>query len=301
MRPDDDDPRSPYQAPQTEHQSDEAVHANDPVVQEGDLARTNQRFFALLGERGGPMTSIWIIISFVSLGTSLCQHFIPQLDSLGHIVAMPFVFVLSVAYSALYYSSISAMRVCDARDGDITLGEAAEQMTAHLFLTGLTAVVYFITTAIGTVLLIIPGLIASLMFMMAPFYAAHYGDDPLKAMGSSFSVMKRHWTLPAVVFLFAAVMGFFAALVFVLFVPANIIAGMTAGSSMLGVLLQWGLTSVLGYFAWLYMGSMVITIDEAEESWRRDRQQPADPFVAEAKPAAAPKAPAPIEIDDPNW
>lgn len=246
-----------------------------------------RRFMRFLGEEGSPLTGIWLIICVFNLGVAAVaaaiQHrsgvppfnfemlqdpaAMRQLSRQANNVNLLGLlnYPLTILAMAMYNSGFRPMRIIEKRGPDsLSFAELRQEMFSNFGTTALVSFVYMLLGGLGLMCCVLPGLIAMVVFLPAPYIAAAMGFGVNASLSESSHWIKRHWLL-----LFVAVLvnilsaGFIVA---VQFFAAPAFMGMFGN---MGILIAngaaWLLGSIVGYFGWMFSGSVYITIDLAEE------------------------------------
>lgn len=251
------------------------------------MEAVTRRFMHYLGEDGSPLTGIWLFICIFNLGMVALSAAIQyrtgappfNMEMLDDPIAMRrmmqqsqtinFVallnFPLAVLALAMYYSGFRAMRVIEKEGPNSrSFGELRAEMFSNFGTTALVSLVYVLLCGLGTACCVLPGLIAGFVFLPAPYIAATLGLGVFASLSEATHWVKRHWLLLVVAVAVSVLMSVFIVAVQFLAAPAMMsIFGKT------GILithgLSWLLGSIVGYFGWMFSGSVYITIDLAEE------------------------------------
>ncbi|MFW5967163.1 MAG: hypothetical protein ACOCV2_06575 [Persicimonas sp.] len=110
---------------------------------------------------------------------------------------------------------------------------------------------------------VLPGLVVAFIFYPAPYLVSSLDYGVFESLSASFNWVKRHWVLILVVSLLgiaiAVVMVLTSMFGAVVFVESMGEAGIFASSFLI-----WVIATILGYFVWIFGGSVLITIEEYE-------------------------------------
>lgn len=226
-----------------------------------------------LGKRMlGPILIAWGAIAAVHLILSMIQavaHIVLGPASLALMfVSIPVWLLIGLVLGALRFSLYRPMR--DVLTGGAAvypdLGSLKDPILGNFVNVMLVTLLYSLAVGVGALLCGIPGLIALVVFSMAPYYAAN-GTPPVDAMRDSFEAAKRY----PILFVVAI-----AATVFILGLANGVVSVLLAiiGGALgeYGVLaanfMQWMSLVVLGAVALVIMGATFATIDLAESGER---------------------------------
>lgn len=274
------DEHNPYQPPEA-HEPDEepAGSASSAVI---------GRFMRLLGEDGSVLTKIWVLVAVFNVGilaiSSAVQYklgVLPfSLDMLGDPTAMEHyaqqqrftwatlaIYPLTWVSCGLYYAGFRPMRLIESGHGDgMDLGQARQEMFSNFVPIMGGVFLYLVAVFLGTACCVAPGLIAAVVLMPAPYLVAARRGGVFSSLSTSIDWAARHWLLLAVagvvLTLLSVAMMLLTAMVPPTFHGLMGDAGIFAGNGVI-----WLLGSIMGYFAWLLVGSILITIDLAEEQY----------------------------------
>lgn len=258
---------NPYSSPQTESYA----HEQEPAPT-GTFGVINARFMRLLGEQGGPLLAIWVILALLGLPSQLINVKSQELmlTDMGIAFGMiGLVYAIGLVISTLHYTSFAVMKHTEDVRGDLSVSEGFSRLLDRFVPTMVTSLLYFVSVGIGAIFCLVPGLLAALAFMMAPFIAANYERGPVESMKMSLDWVKRHAEVIAIMIGigigYGVIIGGIA--MFLMIVMTGGMQTMAGGSpGYAPTLAVWFITSVTGYFMWLYVGSCFITIARAEEA-----------------------------------
>lgn len=255
----------------------------------GPVEAVNRRFMKLL-EDSGPLTKLWGMIATFNLGVAVLAAAIQirtNAPMLHELIMNPevlnqygphnpmqsnyFGFVLYpliLLGMTLYYSSFNAFRQAEENPRGFNFADARRMTFSRFVPTALTTMAFFIASALGGACCVIPGLVAMYFLYFAPYLTAAEGRTPLQAIGESVSLSKRHSLL---VFLLVAI-----ALVITVGTMAIQFFSLSTFHSMMGdtgilvgSVATWAMGSFVGYFAWLYTGSVFLTVSKSESALSR--------------------------------
>jgi hypothetical protein len=173
---------------------------------------------------------------------------------------------LMMLAGAIYWASFRAIREVDDNGPRVSFEEAKSLMISRLVPTGLATLAFGLVTGLGTMCCIIPGLVAMYFFYMAPYLAAE-GMSVGDAFRESSERAKRHAPLVLLLVAILVIAGIGSGLVQAVAIAAC--DGAMGPSGMLvGSVIAWAMSSIAGYFMWLYSGAVFVTISKAEENMR---------------------------------
>jgi hypothetical protein len=274
------DEHNPYQPPEAGEPAEEAAGSASGAV----IAR----FMRLLGEDGSVITQIWVLIALFNLGiiavSAAVQYrlgVVPfSLDMLGDPTAMEsyaqqqrFSVVSLVIYPltwiscGLYYAGFRPMRLIESGHGeDMDLARARQAMFSNFGSILGVVFLYLVAVFLGTACCVAPGLIAAVVLMPAPYLVAARRAGVFSSLSTSIDWIARHWLLLAGAGLVLTLLSV-AVMLLAFMVPPTLHAQFGAVGIFAGNGILWLLGSIMGYFAWVLVGSILITIDLAEERY----------------------------------
>lgn len=255
------------------------------------LGAVTRRFMRYLGEEGSGLTGIWLIIAFFNLGmlaiATAIQYktgFIPfDFDAMRDPAAMRSLarqsrdmnvlgllnYPLALISSALYYSGMGAMRrLEEPGESAVSFSDLRGEMFEEFSSVLIATLLFMLAVGFGTLCCLLPGLIAAFLFMPAPYIASKRRFGATAGFRESLQWLKRHTMLYVVAALVSLlVTGGILVLQYVattVFVERFGQTGMLMANATV-----WIVGVVIGYFTWIYLGSLFTTIDLAEERFRR--------------------------------
>ncbi|WP_188877099.1 hypothetical protein [Halarchaeum nitratireducens] len=207
----------------------------------GGLRRVATRNGALIVLAYAAIGLVWQVALYSLLATQLPRDAateataLPSIDAPLSVVAL----VAVLAFVALQYLTIVAVRVFVGGDSRSIPGEYYRRNAVGAFVnTVIGGLVYGILVAIGTVLLIVPGIIAYVAFCFTIFYVIVDDENFVAALRDSWRLTRGNWLrLFVVLFILFVVVGIVGAIVSV--VAAAVVtaaAGASAGTVVSGVL-----------------------------------------------------------------
>ena len=272
-----DQPQNPYEAPREASVPDhEGQGGEEPPG--SAFEAVNRRFFRLIGESGGPLIILWGVIALLNLPQQLMsvasQEALAVADFKTGFGLLVIFYPLSILVAALNFTSFRAVKMADETSGDITLMQAIDTTLSRVLPTVATLLLYGILVGVGSLFCLVPGIYASLVFLPAPFICAVYGYGPIESLKTARSWFHTHTMLFVVLIGAAILYGIVLAAIVLLLLNSvfqvNLLS--PSGTLSLGYIpttMVWLLTSSLGYFMWLYTGSVYITVGRAEEKFMR--------------------------------
>lgn len=255
----------PYASPQAEpshpnpHRHPSAATFDDVVA----------RFKPLVGCSG--MIGVWAIVALSGLPSQLlnvvAQKYILT-DMVVGFGLIALIYPITLIVMTLHFTSFKAVDAADAAGGEITFGEATGHLFSRFLPTLLTTLLYGIACLVGGLFCFLPGLFAAVLFCLAPFITAAYGDSPIDAMRLSYEWVSRHAALIAIVICVGVLYAFVLGIIGLILMAVSGVAfgqmGATAGYGL--TVVTWLISSFAGYFVWLFSGATFVTIARAEET-----------------------------------
>ena len=146
------------------------------------------------------------------------------------------------------------------------MNEAFEISIEHLVPVTVVATVFHITVWSSAMCLVVPGFVAFFFLYAAPFLAATQGRGVLEALNTSVEWSRKHYVvvLLSIVLAVGTLLGL-GLVDFVAFAAIDAIFGPSTSSvigegTLFRTLLVWGVSAVVGYPAWLWLGALLGTI-----------------------------------------
>ncbi len=216
----------------------------------------------------GPLLVAWGAVAIVHLVLVILQT-VAQITmgpaSLAFMfVSIPVMLLVGIVLQAFRLALYRPMRgvMTDGPGAYPDLGSLKDPIVSNFVNVLLANLLYGLAVGVGALFCLIPGLVAAVVFAMAPYYAAN-GTPPVDAMRDSLESAKRYPVL------FIAAVG--AAVIILGVIQAVVALVITIIGSALGEygvivsnLTQWMMVVALGAIIWVTWGATFITIDLAE-------------------------------------
>lgn len=269
------------------------MHPNEPVTSlnpqppAGPVHAVNQRFMRLLNAENSPLTAVWGVVAGLSLLSTMVTAFVqvstgaPMLHELfdpdalmraseaqsgSNLIAL-IAYPLTLLICTVYYGSMRVIGEVDRRGGGVSFGEGGSLILERFIPTGIATLLFFLATFVGSMCCVVPGLVAMFFLYLAPYIVAARGESVGSAISQSTDWAKRHWVLLLMICGIAMVGGL--GFVLIQTVALALFHGALGTTGVyLGYLATWCFAAVVGYFMWLYTGSVLVTIDRAEANYR---------------------------------
>lgn len=216
----------------------------------------------------GPLLVAWGIVAVIQLVLVIIQvaaHYVLGPASLAFMfVSIPVLLLIGIVLGAVRFSLYRPMRsvMTDGPGAVPDLGSLQEPILSNFLNVMLASILYGLSVVIGLVFCIIPGLVAAVVFAMAPYYAAN-GTPAVEAMRDAMESAQKHTVL--------LVAGMGASIVLAGFIQAGVQIVVLIVSSFLGEyafivsqLTSWMLQVAVGAAIWVILGGTFVTIDLAD-------------------------------------
>ncbi|GGM60283.1 hypothetical protein J2752_001766 [Halarchaeum rubridurum] len=198
----------------------------------GGLGRVATRNGALLVAAYAVVGLVWQVALYSLLATQLPRDAatgaaaLPSVDAPLSVLAL----VTVLAFVALQYLTIVAVRVFVAGEARSIPGEYYRRNALGAFVNAVVGgLVYGVIVAIGTVLLVVPGIIAYVAFCFTIFHVIVDDENFVAALRDSWRLTRGNWLrLFVVLFILFVVVGVVGGVVSVV---ASVVIGAVAGPS----------------------------------------------------------------------
>lgn len=277
------DQSHPHENPYRPPQSSEPPVEDPPA---SAFEAVGRRFIRLLGERGSALTGVWVLISVFNLGmfaltaaiqyktgagvfdfemlqdpAAMNRYAETQQFSLLSLLSYPLMWISG----GLYFAGFRPMRVIETEGrGPVDFSQARAEMFSNFGSVMGSVFIYGLAIGFGMMCCLLPGLIAAVVLLAAPYMVAVLGSSVFGSLSSAIEWFKRHWLLLCTASAVSLLLALFISTVSFLTVPV-----MSGAFGDAGIFIAngcvWLLGSIVGYFSWLFTGSVLVTIDLAED------------------------------------
>jgi hypothetical protein len=268
-------------------QSDASPEPDPTPPPSSAMEAVTRRFMRYLGEDGAGLTGIWGLIAVFNLGTiglsaaiqyrtGVVPYHFDMLQDPAAVESMArraqsvnllglLIYPLTIISSALYYASFRSMRAIEDRSPtNLGFGELRAELFSGFGSAALASLLYMVVVGIGALCCILPGLVVAFIFLPAPYIASKKRFGVFDGFSEAWGWLKRHTSLFVVSGGVSVLVGIGVAAL--QYVAITVFVGRMGQT---GILVAngavWLLGVVVGYFAWMFIGSIFVTIDLAEE------------------------------------
>lgn len=217
----------------------------------------------------GAIFLIRLVIGVVEFGvTYVLGTFVPTVLFLAVPVIRFLVFLIDVALAGLAVSLFAPLKrnLMSGTAEDSSIADLLQEVKGnYLFSTG-SVLLAVSGTAIGSVMCVIPGILAAWALLMTPYYGSQ-GSSPFTAAEDSLEAAKAYIPIIAislVAIVFAGILSFGFGVGF-----ASVMNKMLGvGGAFVSVLFNWVIQTIVLVGVWIALGAVGVTIDTAQTGER---------------------------------
>ncbi len=245
----------------------------------------NRRFLKLLDQDGGPLLWIWVAIAFFALGYTLLasgiemrtgapylhEVFVSQnpLEALASRRTNYMAYALypaMIVLMTLTYASLKVIVAVEREPGAVSFTRARELISERFGITALVTFVYLVLCGLGGACCLIPGLIATVFFIFAPYVSSSRRMSVAAAFRTAMDWARQHTVLVILILGIQVVLALMTLLV-QFFAVSAFAAMMGPQGIAIGYVTAWFFGVFVGYFGWLYHGAVIATIERFEAQY----------------------------------